>query len=95
MTVLILTEDGSEISRLHLFASGSLDDTVALTPGKLYSFTASIETSIAPGATGNLHAGAFSGGSGLAITAVPEPGSAVLVLLSAVALLKRRRPISS
>ncbi len=91
LTRLILTEDGSEIALLELFASGSLDDTVALTPGKLYSFTASIETSISPGATGNLLTSAFSGGSGLAVTPVPEPTGAVLALISGVALTLRRR----
>jgi len=91
LTRLILTEDGAEISRLELISSGSLSETVSLTPDKVYSFTANIETSISPGATGNLLTSAFIGGSGLAITPVPEPTGAVLALISGVALTVRRR----
>jgi len=90
LTRLTLEEDSVEIILLELFATGSLNQTVSLSPGKSYTMWASLESAIG-NSVGSKSASASSGGTGMTVTAVPEPGTCLLVGLGLATLLARRR----
>ncbi len=90
-TRLILEEDNIEIARLERFTSGSLNQTIDLSPGKSYTVLASIEA-ILGNSIGSFSASANSVGTGITVTPVPEPSTLMITITAVVAgLIKRRR----